>query len=91
MSDEFKRCPFCDEEIRLKALICKHCGQWLPGYSYESAIRDLVLQKQVTERKAVEVVEVRTREEQLQVVLNWAASDRKSCAKALTSASQNLS
>ncbi|NJN96636.1 MAG: hypothetical protein HC875_22250 [Anaerolineales bacterium] len=44
MSDELKRCPFCDEEIRIKALICKHCGQWMPGYAYESAIRDLVLQ-----------------------------------------------
>jgi hypothetical protein len=26
-------CPYCGEEISDKALKCKHCGEWLNGYS----------------------------------------------------------
>jgi hypothetical protein len=40
-SNEYKRCPFCDEEIRVKAVICKHCHQWMPGYTYD--IEEIVL------------------------------------------------
>ena len=36
MSEEMKHCPFCDEEIRASAIFCKHCKQWMPGYSYDS-------------------------------------------------------
>ena len=28
MSDT-KRCPYCDEEIRINAVKCKHCGSML--------------------------------------------------------------
>ena len=27
--DEFKRCPYCGEEILSVAVKCKHCGEWL--------------------------------------------------------------
>jgi len=30
MSEPTKRCPFCDEEIRVNAIKCKHCGSTLP-------------------------------------------------------------
>ena len=26
---EFKKCPYCDEEIKINAKKCKHCGEWL--------------------------------------------------------------
>ncbi|MFV0449808.1 MAG: hypothetical protein ACK5MF_15350 [Vibrio sp.] len=26
-NDDYKHCPYCDEEIKKKAIICKHCGQ----------------------------------------------------------------
>ena len=28
MSDEIKRCPYCNEEINYYAKKCKHCGEW---------------------------------------------------------------
>ena len=75
--NELKRCPFCDEEIRLKAVICKHCRQWMPGYTYESAIRDLIISKQVTEREISTVEEdVQTRHGQLKLALVWGQSDK---------------
>jgi hypothetical protein len=27
--DRYKRCPKCDEEIRIKAIVCKHCRSHL--------------------------------------------------------------
>jgi eukaryotic-like serine/threonine-protein kinase len=27
--EETKRCPFCDNEIKLKAKKCQFCGEWL--------------------------------------------------------------
>ncbi len=30
MSETTKRCPFCDEEISVNAIKCKHCGSMLP-------------------------------------------------------------
>jgi RING finger family protein len=32
-----KVCPYCAEEIRAAAKVCKHCGEWLPGWSAETA------------------------------------------------------
>jgi uncharacterized protein (TIGR02145 family) len=29
MTDQTKRCPFCNEEINIYAKKCKHCGEWL--------------------------------------------------------------
>lgn len=28
---EFKICPFCAEEVKFKAVVCKHCGKDLPA------------------------------------------------------------
>jgi eukaryotic-like serine/threonine-protein kinase len=29
MTEQTKRCPYCNEEINLYAKKCKHCGEWL--------------------------------------------------------------
>lgn len=29
MPNEIKQCQFCDEDIKLNAIKCKHCGEWL--------------------------------------------------------------
>jgi len=26
-----RHCPFCDEEIAMRARKCRHCGEWLDG------------------------------------------------------------
>ena len=33
-----KTCPFCDEEIRVAAVKCKHCGEFLNGSSSRSSV-----------------------------------------------------
>jgi len=30
MSEDTKLCPFCAEEIKVAAIVCKHCGRELP-------------------------------------------------------------
>ena len=90
-TEEIKHCPFCDEEIRTKAVICKHCGQWMPGYSYESAIRDLVIQKQVTEIEISSLEEdMKSREGQLKLALEWTVGSKLISFKGFDLSAQEL-
>ena len=49
MSDDTKACPFCAEDIKAAAIVCKHCGGGLPGHQdtiskvHESIARELTL------------------------------------------------
>ena len=47
-----KLCPYCGEEVSLKALKCKHCGEWLDETPYreESVSQPQVIVQQI-ERK----------------------------------------
>ena len=46
MSEDTKVCPFCAEEIKLAAIVCKHCGRELPGYEEKFPTRKSELQMQ---------------------------------------------
>ena len=36
MSDITKSCPYCAEEIKLAAIVCKHCKRELPGFKVQN-------------------------------------------------------
>lgn len=36
-----KKCPFCAEDIQDEAIKCKHCGEFLDGYSRDSLLQNL--------------------------------------------------
>ena len=42
MAEETKECPFCAETIRAAAKKCRYCGEWMPGQSRKSLVRDYV-------------------------------------------------
>jgi uncharacterized protein YjbI with pentapeptide repeats len=90
MPEEMKRCPFCDEDIRSTAIFCKHCKQWMPGYSYDSAVRDLVLDKQGAGVDTVELSRT-SRAEQLAAAMAWAKGDKTQSLRGLDLSIQNLS
>ena len=33
MTSDIKQCPYCAEDIKAAAIVCKHCGRELPEYS----------------------------------------------------------
>ncbi len=48
MAEGYKRCPYCDEEIRVNAIKCKHCGSFLAepasaGVIRQTAIREALI------------------------------------------------
>lgn len=43
MNPEYKLCPFCDEEIKVNAVKCKHCGEFID----ESLHRESIEEKQM--------------------------------------------
>ena len=60
----------------------------MPGYTYESAIRDLVIGKQVTERNITSIEEdMKTREGQLRLAKGWSTSEQNSVVSRLRSIS----
>jgi len=91
MSEAMKRCPFCDEEIRESAIFCKHCKQWMPGYSYEGAVRDLVVEKQTASPAESIELSRTSREQQLAAVKAWADGDKTQSLRGIDLSIQNLS
>lgn len=35
MEEEMKKCPYCDEEIKMEAKKCRYCGEWLEQESHQ--------------------------------------------------------
>lgn len=50
MTEGYKRCPYCDEEIRVNAIKCKHCGSFLTEPVSAGAIRQTAIREALMAR-----------------------------------------
>lgn len=50
MTEGYKRCPYCDEEIRVNAIKCKHCGSFLTEPASAGAIRQTAIREALMAR-----------------------------------------
>jgi hypothetical protein len=51
MSDGIKQCPFCAEDIKEAAIVCKHCGRDLPSEVLEFEHEEVVPAKENKQKK----------------------------------------
>lgn len=40
MNPEYKNCPFCDEEIKVNAVKCRHCGEFLDAELHLESVEE---------------------------------------------------
>jgi len=59
--EEFKRCPYCAEEILAVAKKCKHCGEWLDKSETTANTSQSTVQEQFKPKKGSFCVEVQFR------------------------------
>ena len=45
MNEEYKKCPYCQEYINIRAKKCKHCGEWLIPKENSKAYREEIIKK----------------------------------------------
>lgn len=53
MEEQTKRCPYCDEVIRLNAIKCKHCGSMLTDSASRAMFSDTVVRQALIARYEV--------------------------------------
>ena len=56
MNEPTKRCPFCDEEIRLNAIKCKHCGSFITDSKVHASSNTAVRQALINRFEIVEEI-----------------------------------
>ena len=89
MATDRKNCPFCYEEIHVKAIKCKHCGSMLDGAGSEPNREEEVSPAKPAPKPTSKIVEPTDRVAQLRERANTASSDSDRIA-ALEQLAQHL-